>query len=94
MNYAIFDRWVLDRVEDLVSFGVSRDEAEALMSAVQCGAVANEAANRADRQFLLDLRRVGTAALAQRHNVTPAAIRNRRAKILKTQVPLAPALAG
>ena len=94
MNYAIFSQWVQDRVEELVSFGVSRQEAEALMHGVEYGAIANEASNRADRQFLLDLRRVGTKALAERHGVSPAAIRSRRMKLLKTQAPVAPTLAG
>ena len=93
MNYAMFKGWVLDRVEELVQFGVSRDEAEALMRAVEVGAIADEAHNRADAQFLLDFKRVGAAALAERHKVSPAAIRYRRAKLLKTQTPLASLLA-
>ena len=93
MNYAIFGQWVQDRVEELVSFGVSRTEAEHLMTGVELGAIADEARNRADRQFLLDFKRVGAVALAERHNCTPAAIRYRRTRILKTQTPLASLLA-
>ena len=43
MNYAIFGQWVQDRVEELVSFGVSRAEAEHLMTGVELGAIADEA---------------------------------------------------
>ena len=93
MNYAIFSQWVRDRVEELVSFGVSRDEAEAMMRTVEVGAIANEARNRAEVQFLLDFKRVGAVALAERHGVSPAAIRYRRTKLLKTQTPLASLLA-
>lgn len=93
MNYAMFGEWVRDRVEDLVQFGVSRAEAEALMRSVEAGAVADEARNRSDAQFLLDFKRVGAVVLAERHGVSPAAIRYRRAKVLKTQTPLASLLA-
>lgn len=93
MNYAMFGEWVRDRVEDLVRFGVSRSEAEAMMRAVEVGAIADEAHNRAEAQFLLDFKRVGAVALAERHGVSPAAIRYRRARLLKTQTPLASLLA-
>lgn len=93
MNYAIFSQWVQDRVEELVSFGVSREEAEAMMRGVEIGAIADEAKNRAETQFLLDFKRVGAAALAERHGVSQSAIRYRRTKLLKTQTPLAALLA-
>lgn len=93
MNYAIFSQWVQDRVEDLVSFGVSREEAEAMMKSVEVGAIADEARNRADSQFLLDFKRVGAVALAERYGKSPEAIRGRRRKLLKTQPPLASLLA-
>lgn len=93
MNYAMFGEWVRDRVEDLVQFGVSRAEAEALMRSVEAGAIADEARNRSDAQFLLDFKRVGAVALAERYRVTPSAIRSRRRVLLKTCIEFAPQLA-
>jgi hypothetical protein len=88
MNYAMFGEWVRDRVEDLVQFGVSRAEAEALMRSVEAGAVADEARNRSDAQFLLDFKRHGTKALAIRYDMTEQGIRKRRRKILIRSVQL------
>jgi hypothetical protein len=85
MNYAIFSQWVQDRVEELVSFGVSRAEAENLMRGVEFGAIADEAENRSDDQFLLDFKRVGSRALAERGGVTEQAIRKRRTRILRNR---------
>ena len=77
MNYDTFHRWVLERVEDLVEMGVSRREANHLMTALECGAIADEARNRADRQFLIDFQRCGADAMAKRHNKTQAWARKR-----------------
>lgn len=85
MNYAIFKQWTLDRVEDLVSFGVPREEAEALMIAVESGATSAEAAERSDNQFLLDFKRVGAVALAERKGCSPAAIRKKRRNLIRKQ---------
>lgn len=93
MNYAIFSQWVQDRVEELVSFGVSRDEAEAMMRGVEIGAIADEARNRAETQFLLDFKRVGAVALAERQGVSPQSIRKRRRMLLKTFRAVAPGVA-
>jgi hypothetical protein len=83
MNYAIFGEWVRDRVEDLVGFGVSRAEAEELMHALELGAIANEAQNRRDDQFLLDLKRIGRKAMAERYRQSPSMIGYNKRKILK-----------
>ena len=93
MNYATFGDWVRDRVEDLVRFGVPRDEAEHLMHAVEVGAIAAEAKERSDSQFLVDFKRAGAQAMAMRLGITPTAVRNRRNKLLKTKVPVAPQVA-
>lgn len=85
MNYAHFRQWVEERTEELVAFGVSRREANHLMTAVECGAIADEAKGRADRQFLLDLQRCGAVAMAQRNNKTPAWARKRRREIQAKQ---------
>ena len=77
MNYDTFHRWVLERVEDLVEFGVSRREAAHLLTALELGAIADEARNRADNQFLLDFQRCGADAMAKRHNKTPAWVHKR-----------------
>jgi hypothetical protein len=82
MNYALFGEWVRDRVEDLVRFGVPRDEAEHLMRGVEYAAVAAEAKERSDNQFLLDFRRLGTKATAIKHEMTEAGARKKRRTLL------------
>jgi hypothetical protein len=89
MNYARLGDWVLERVEDLVQFGVPRAEAEALLVTVERGAIASEARCRNDDQFLLDFKIHGAAAMAERYRKTPQAMRDRRARILKNKAPLA-----
>lgn len=83
MNYAIFGEWVRDRVEELVVFGVTRSEAEELMHTLELGAIANEAENRRDEQFLLDLKRLGRNAMAERCGKSPSLIGHRRRQILQ-----------
>jgi hypothetical protein len=94
MNYALFGEWVRDRVEDLVRFGVPRDEAEQLVAYVERGAIAAEARERSDHQFLLDFKRVGSAGMAERLGVSQSAVNTRRRKLLKSRVPFAATLAG
>jgi len=88
MNYAIFSEWVRDRVEELVRFGVPREEAEHLIRSVEVGAIAAEASARSDSQFLLDFRRLGTKAMAQRHDMTEQGVRKRRSKLLNRSIEL------
>jgi hypothetical protein len=83
MNYALFGEWVRERVEDLVRFGVPRDEAEHLMRGVECTAIAAEAKERSDNQFLLDFRRLGTKATAEKHDMTEQGVRKKRRKLLQ-----------
>ncbi|KGQ19897.1 hypothetical protein LF41_2404 [Lysobacter dokdonensis DS-58] len=90
MNYGLFHQWVLDRVEELVSMGVSRREANHLMTALELGAIADEARNRADNQFLLDFNRRGAESMAKCHNKTPAWARKRRREILAKQTVATP----
>ena len=87
MNYAMFGEWVKDRVEELVQFGVPRREAEALLTTLECGAMSAAAAVKNDAQFLLDLRRHGTAHMAHRLEVSEAAVRKRRSRILSNSQP-------
>jgi hypothetical protein len=82
MNYAMFGEWVRDRVDDLVRFGVPRDEAECLVRTLEIGAIAAEADARGAEQFLLDLRRIGTSEMAHRRGVTESAIRKQRSRYL------------
>lgn len=91
MNYDTFHRWVLERVEDLVEFGVSRREAMHLMKATEFGAIADEAANRADNQFLLDFERTSADVMAKRHNKSPAWAR-KRAREVRAKQNVAPAV--
>ena len=83
MNYAIFKQWTLDRVEDLVSFGVPRDEAEQLVTSLEVGSIAAEAAARSDRQFLIDFDKHGSVELARMRGKSKQAICDRRTRILK-----------
>lgn len=94
MNYAHFGKWLEDRLEDMVEFGVPRAEASELLKALEYGAIASEATARSEAQFLLDFRRVGSAVMAERLGVSQSAVNLRRRKLLKSRVPLAPMLAG
>ena len=82
MNYALLQTWVLDRVEDLVQFGVPRGEAQAMMQSVECAAVNAAARQRSDQQFLLDFKREGATSMAKRYGKSPQAMWQRRRKIL------------
>lgn len=82
MNHAIFAAWLIDKTDELVGFGVPRDEAERLMVSLEVGAIAAEASERNDSQFLLDLRAVGTSGMANRKRCSAEAIRAKRRKII------------
>ena len=92
MNTAIFGEWILDRVEELVAFGVQREDAESLMRYVRNGGIASEAEARNEDQFLLDFKRIGSAAMAQRHGKTQQAMRKKRDKLLNRNRELRPEL--
>lgn len=83
MNYAIFAGWVRDRVEELVSFGVPRADAEEIAHYVEIAAISAEAAARKDDQLLLDFKALGGPLLAKRYGVSERTIRARRATILR-----------
>lgn len=87
MNYALLGQWVVDRVEDLVQFGVPRTEAEALMKVLELGALRAEVDSRNEAQFLLDFERVGAAILAHRRGCSQQAIRKLRTKLLARKKP-------
>lgn len=83
MNYAVFKQWVCDRTDELVAFGVPRDEAEALMISLEVGAVAAEASERNDSQFLLDFKAIGAVDMANRKRCSPEWVRSKRRKIIR-----------
>lgn len=83
MNYAIFKQWVCDRTDELVAFGVPREEAESLMVSLEVGAVAAEAAERNDSQFLIDFKAVGAVDMARRKRCSTETIRSKRRKIIR-----------
>jgi hypothetical protein len=85
MNYVQFQDWLLERIEDLVLFGVPRSEAEHIMKYVELSAIAAEADARKEHQFMLDLRRLGSTVMAERHGCTPQNMRKRRSKLLKSR---------
>lgn len=87
MNYAIFGQWITDRVEELVSFGIPRSEAEHLMKSVEYGGIAAYAGAKNDEQFLLDLKRTGPQVMAKRYHCSDRNIRKRRGMILKRRNP-------
>ena len=82
MHYGLFAEWLKDRVDELVGFGVPRNEAEMLMRPVELGAICAEARVRSEDQFLLDLKRVGSKAMAERHGMSEQGVRKRRTKLL------------
>ena len=83
MNYAIFKGWIESRVDELVAFGVPRDEAESLMVSLEVGAIAAESAERNDSQFLIDFKAVGAVGLAERKRCSTETVRARRRKIIR-----------
>lgn len=83
MHYGLFTEWVQERIEDLVQFGVRREDAEMLMRYVRNGGIASEAEARNEDQFLLDFKRIGSAAMAERHGKSQQAIRKHRRALLK-----------
>lgn len=83
MNHAKFAEWLADRTDELVRFGVPREEAERLLVSLEIGAIAAEAAERSDSQFLLDLQHAGTAGMAERKRCSTEAIRAHRRKIIR-----------
>lgn len=82
MNYAQFQQWVECAVDDLVRFGVPREEAESLMRSVEYGGIEAEARVRKERQFLLDFKQVGARGLAERKGCSPEAIRKHRRNLI------------
>lgn len=95
MHGPTLNDWVQDRVEELVSqFGVPRVEADSLMRYVRNGAVVAEAEARSDAQFLLDLRRIGTRAMAQRGGCTTQAVNKRKTKLQKRNTGLSAQLSS
>lgn len=85
MNYAQFQQWIEDAVDELVRFGVPMEEAESLMRSVEFGGIEAEARVRKQRQFLLDFNRVGANALAIRKGCSPEAIRKHRRNLIDNQ---------
>ena len=85
MNHAHLSEYMQKFSDDLHAFGVPREEAEAIAQYAKASAVASEAQYRKNNQFLLDLRRVGTQAMAERLGISPQAIRNRRRKIAESK---------
>lgn len=83
MNYAIFKQWTQDRVEELVSFGVPRGEAEQLIVSLEIGAIAAEAVARSERQFLIDFDTYGSVELARMRGKSKQAMCDKRTRILR-----------
>jgi hypothetical protein len=75
-------------------FHVPRADAESLMRWVRNGSIAAEAEARNEDQFLLDFKRIGAKAMAERHRMTEQGIRKRRTKLQKRNRELRPELRG
>lgn len=82
MNYALLSDWARDSVETLVLIGVPRLDAEGIIAAAEHASVSAEADARSDAQFLLDLRRVGSRAMAERKGMTRQGINKLKTRIL------------
>lgn len=82
MNYAMLSDWASEAVESLVVIGVPRMDAQGIVSAAELAAISAEADARNDAQFLLDLRRVGSRAMAERRGMTRQGINKLKTKIL------------
>lgn len=85
MNYAQFQQWIEDAVDELVRFGVPREEAESLMRSVEYGGIEAEAKVRKERQFLLDFKQVGAKGLAERMGCGEHAVRKRWRNLIRNQ---------
>jgi hypothetical protein len=85
MNYVQFQGWLLERVDDLVQFGVPREEAEHIVKYIEAAAIGAEADARKERQFMLDFGRLGSSVMAKRHGCSPQNMRKMRSKFLKSR---------
>lgn len=85
MNYVLLKKWVEDKVEELVEFGVPRTEAEEIFHTVEFSAISAYAMAKNEDQFLLDFQRCGSAVLAERQGCSEQAVRKRRTRILKNR---------
>lgn len=85
MNYAGFRVWVDERIEELVSFGVPREEAGSMMKWLEVEAIRLETRIRSDRQFVLDFKRLGARKIADRDDVSRQAARQRFVRILESR---------
>jgi RNA-binding protein YlmH len=88
MNYSALSGIVVKWVDDLVSVGLSRKEAEDIVLAAECRAVQVMAASVSDDQFMLDFRKFGATKLAQQQGKTRQAIRKRWNKLLAARTPV------
>lgn len=82
MNYVLLGDWVREGVETLVLAGVPRIDAEGIVAAAEHAAISAEADARSDAQFMLDLRRVGSRAMAERKGMTRQGINKIKTRIL------------
>jgi hypothetical protein len=82
MNYSSLSDWAIEAVDALVQIGVPREDARGIIAAAELAAISAEADARNDAQFLLDLRRVGSKAMAERRGMTRQGINKLKTKIL------------
>lgn len=83
MNYAHYQAWVLDRVEELVDFGIPRRDAEEIMHFVEIVGINAETTVRKQEQLLLNFEQMGSKMLGKSLGISDRAVRDRRTRILQ-----------
>ena len=82
MNYALLGDWAVEAVEALVRIGIPRDDVIGIIAVAEFALISAEADARTEAQFMLDLRRVGSRAMAERRGMTRQGINKIKTRIL------------
>lgn len=83
MNYAHYQAWVLDRVEELVDFGVPRRDAEEIMHFVEIVGINAETTARKQEQLLFNFDHYGSKITGAGLGISDRAVRYKRTNILR-----------
>lgn len=81
MNYVRLQATISRLQDDLHGFGVPVKDAEQIARYVEASAISAEASYRKDNQFLIDLDRAGTRAMAERLGISERSIQRRKQKL-------------
>lgn len=85
MSYADVARIIAEASERLVEAGVTRSVVETEMAGIEAIFMRDISQAKVDRQFLLELREIGTVAMAERKGRSDRTIREWRQEALKRE---------